>query len=92
MVPAPPKRSYRLSLITLSAFHSRRMRAVPPSCRLCVNLIVKHSNRQVRAFGFECCVVTYSLIPVRARERVKTDRLDAIRLARFLRAGELTPI
>lgn len=32
------------------------------------------------------------MIPVRAGERVKTDRLDAIRLARLLRAGELTPI
>ncbi|PXW67365.1 transposase [Loktanella sp. PT4BL] len=48
--------------------------------------------RQVRAFGFECCVVAPSLIPVRAGERVKTDRLDAIRLARLFRAGELTPI
>jgi len=48
--------------------------------------------RQVRAFGFECCVVAPSLIPVRAGDRVKTDRLDAIRLARLLRAGELTPI
>ncbi len=46
----------------------------------------------MRAFGFECCVVAPSLIPVRAGERVKTDRLDAIRLARLLRAGELTPI
>jgi len=48
--------------------------------------------RQVRAFGFECSVVAPSLIPVRAGERVKTDRLDAIRLARLFRAGELTPI
>ena len=48
--------------------------------------------RQVRAFGFECDVVAPSLVPVRAGERVKTDRLDAIRLARLLRAGELTPI
>ncbi len=48
--------------------------------------------RQVRAFGFECCVVAPSLIPVRAGDRVKTDRLDAIRLARLFRAGELTPI
>ena len=34
--------------------------------------------RHVRAFGFECCVVAPSLIPVRAGERVNTDRLDAI--------------
>ena len=42
--------------------------------------------RQVRAFGFECCVVAPSLIPVRAGERVKTDQLDVIRLTRLLRA------
>lgn len=48
--------------------------------------------RQVRAFGHDCCVVAPSLIPVRAGERVKTDRLDAMRLARLLRAGELTPV
>lgn len=48
--------------------------------------------RQVRAFGFDCCVVAPSLIPVRAGERVKTDRLDTMRLARLLRAGELTPV
>ena len=47
--------------------------------------------RQIRAAGCECCVVAPSLIPVRAGERVKTDRLDALRLARLLRAGELTP-
>ena len=48
--------------------------------------------RQVRTFGFECSVVAPSLIPTRAGERVKTDRLDALRLARLFRAGELTPI
>jgi len=41
---------------------------------------------------FECCVVTPSLIPVRAGERVKTDRLDAMRQVRLLRVGELTPV
>lgn len=46
----------------------------------------------VRAFGYDGCVVVPSLIPVRPGERVKTDRLDAIRLARLLRAGELTPV
>jgi transposase len=34
-------------------------------------------------------VVAPSLIPVKAGERVKTDRLDAAKLARLLRAGEL---
>ncbi len=48
--------------------------------------------RQIRAAGCECCVIAPSLIPVRAGERVKTDRLDAQRLARLLRAGELIPV
>ena len=48
--------------------------------------------RQVRAFGFDCSVVAPSLTPVRAGDRVKTDRLDAMRLARLFRAGELTRI
>src|SRR5215472_4522151 len=39
-----------------------------------------------------CDVVAPSLIPRRAGERVKTDRRDASRLARLLRAGELTAI
>ena len=48
--------------------------------------------RQIRAAGCDCCVVAPSLIPIRTGERVKTDRLDALRLARLLRAGELTPV
>ena len=48
--------------------------------------------RQITAFGFTCYVIAPSLIPVRPGERIKTDRRDAERLARFLRAGELTPI
>ena len=48
--------------------------------------------RQITAFGFSCSVVAPSLIPVRAGERIKTDRRDAVRLARLLRAGELTPV
>ena len=37
-------------------------------------------------------VVAHSLIPKRAGDRVKTDRRDAIKLARLHRAGELMPI
>ena len=48
--------------------------------------------RQITSFGFGCSVVAPSLIPMRAGERIKTDRRDAERLARLLRAGELTPI
>lgn len=47
--------------------------------------------RRVRAFEYKYRDVAPSLIPVRAGDRIKTDRLDAVRLARLLRAGELTP-
>jgi transposase len=42
--------------------------------------------------GHICCVVAPSLIPKKAGDRVKTDRRDAIQLARLMRSGDLTPI
>ena len=33
-----------------------------------------------------------SLVPMRPGDRVKTNRRDAVTLARLLRAGELTPV
>jgi transposase len=48
--------------------------------------------RQVRALGHDCTVVAPSLIPKKAGERVKTNRRDAVTLARLFRAGELTPV
>ena len=48
--------------------------------------------RQLRGMGIECQVVAPGLTPRRRTERVKTDRRDAGKLARFLRARELTPI
>src|SRR3989442_473373 len=39
-----------------------------------------------------CWVVAPSLIPKRAGDRVKTDRRDALQLARLMRAGDLTPV
>ena len=47
---------------------------------------------QLRELGVECEVIAPSLIPTKSGERVKTDRRDAIKLARLYRAGELTPI
>ena len=46
--------------------------------------------RRLRELGFECEVAAPSLIPVRASDRVKTDRRDARKLAGLFRAGELT--
>jgi transposase len=48
--------------------------------------------RQVKALGHECTVVAPSLIPKKPGERVKTNRRDAVALARLLRAGELTSV
>jgi transposase len=42
--------------------------------------------------GLSCAVVAPSLIPRRAGDRVKTDRGDAVTLARLLRSGDLSSI
>jgi transposase len=39
-----------------------------------------------------CWVVAPSLVPKKAGDRVKTDRRDAIQLARLMRSGDLTPV
>ena len=49
-------------------------------------------HRQITAAGHECAVVAPSLIPKRAGDRVKTNRRDALSLAKLHRAGELTPV
>src|SRR3982074_865535 len=42
--------------------------------------------------GPECVVVAPSLIPKKPGDRVKTNRRDAVALAKLLRAGELTAV
>ncbi len=42
--------------------------------------------------GFHCEVIAPSLIPRKSGDRRKTDRLDAIMLARLYRSGHLTPV
>jgi transposase len=46
--------------------------------------------RLLMSMGVACDVVAPSLIPVRAGDRVKTDRRDAKKLVRLYRAGTLT--
>ena len=48
--------------------------------------------RQLVELGHDCIVVAPSLIPVKAGDRVKTDRRDAAMLAKLHRAGELTAV
>jgi len=49
-------------------------------------------HRQIKALGHECVVVAPSLIPKKRGDRVKTNRRDAVNLAKLLRAGELTAV
>ena len=48
--------------------------------------------RQIHALGHDCMVVAPALIPKRSGERIKTNRRDAVTLARLHRAGELTGV
>ena len=47
---------------------------------------------QLTALGVACEVVAPTLVPVKAGDRVKTDRRDARKLARSYRAGDLTAV
>lgn len=48
---------------------------------------------QLRSNGFDCLVVNPADVPTKHREKsFKTDRVDARKLARSLRSGELDPI
>ena len=48
--------------------------------------------RQIKSLGHDCIVVAPSLIPQKPGDRVKTNRRDALSLARQLRAGDLTAV
>lgn len=47
---------------------------------------------QLTKLGIHCEVVAPTLVPVKAGDRVKTDRRDAERLARSYRSGDLTAV
>jgi transposase len=47
---------------------------------------------QLTALGVACEVVAPTLVPIKAGDRVKTDRRDALKLARSYRAGDLTSV
>ena len=48
--------------------------------------------RLLKSLDHECLVVAPSLVPKKAGDRVKTNRRDAVSLAKLLRAGELTAV
>jgi len=47
--------------------------------------------RQLSKQGHSCVVAAPSLIPRKPGDRVKTDTRDALKLARLLRSGDITP-
>src|SRR5712672_2066161 len=47
---------------------------------------------QLAELGIRCEVVAPTLVPVKAGDRVKTDRRDAEKLARCYRSGDLTAV
>src|SRR6202522_1001935 len=47
---------------------------------------------QLAELGVQCEVIAPTLAPMKAGDRVKTDRRDAERLARSYRSGDLTPV
>jgi len=47
---------------------------------------------QLTGLGVHCDVVAPTLVPVKAGDRVKTNRRDAEKLARCYRSGDLTPV
>jgi transposase len=49
-------------------------------------------HRFLSELGHGCIVVAPSLIPIKSGDRIKTDRRDAIMLAKLHRAGELTAV
>jgi len=48
--------------------------------------------RRLKQLGIDCVVVAPSLIPKKAGDKIKTDKRDAEKLARLLRAGDLSPV
>src|ERR1700675_2502308 len=47
---------------------------------------------EIKSLGQECVVAAPSLIPKKPGDRVKTNRRDAVNLAKLLRPGELTAV
>jgi transposase len=48
--------------------------------------------RHLTAQGFHCDVIAPSMTPKKSGNRIKTDRRDAVTMARLYRSGELTPV
>jgi transposase len=47
---------------------------------------------QLTQLGVDCAVIAPTLVPKKPGDRVKTDRRDALKLARSHRSGDLTAV
>lgn len=72
----------------------RRLQSLSPTLLFayeagpCGYVLYRHLTNK----GLDCRVVAPSLIPKKPGERVKTDRRDAVEIARLLRSGDLTAV
>jgi transposase len=48
--------------------------------------------RRITDLGVLCIVIAPASVPMKANDRIKTDRRDAVKLAMGLRSGELSPV
>ena len=66
----------------------------PSSCACAMRRVRRGTccTRQLSELGVKCEVVAPTLVPVKAGDRVKTDRRDAAKLARSYRGGDLTAV
>ena len=48
--------------------------------------------RRLLQMGIQCDVIAPSLIPTRSGDRIKTDKRDAMKLAKSLRSNDLVPV
>lgn len=77
---------------TLLRFVQRVRRAGPVQCCYEAGPCGFELRRALAAHHYPCDVIAPSLIPRRPGDRIKTDRRDAVQLARLYRAGTLTAI
>jgi transposase len=79
----------------IARFARKLVREAPGEVRVCYEAGpcgYALMRQMEKAAALVCEVVAPALIPVRRGERIKTDRRDAVKLARLYRSGELTPV
>jgi len=97
LVPGEPKpREWRVENTTakVKQMVRRLQRLAPGEVRICYEAgpCGFALQRQIEKEGVVCEVIAPSLVPVKKGDRVKTNRRDALKLAVYLKKGELTEV